>query len=444
MDLIIQPSADSKRIPSGEQMMIPSGGQGKRKQRSCDDQSANEQRNPQVEQATLPTQDEGSLHVRNSASDHAVSSKVSKPKCIRILGIPKDWSETDLLDALETSEWSLKDTKHDISLYPACCGDNLTALLSLESHAGIFERLKPHDVTYVPVTAASGSETILTIDSRFYDLTPLNTPKGEIIADVVAVTGLVGHAFGSWRNRDTNKMWLKDFLPIDVQGFRIMTYGYNSNLIGNIVDDTVVDYRRQFIHTLCNARRGIEDRPIIFIGHGLGGILILQALLHCRNGRQYKQLFAATHAILFFGTPHQGMEVEELCAMVKDASPRATSKYEILRDLERSSNFLNTQREDITNLWDSTLMIDILSFYETKKTRTVRKSASGSWGRNGEHVEMVKKNSAQLFWPSEHRIPVPSDNIGMVKFGSRDDNTYQTVLTHMIRWKDSLIGRHGM
>jgi hypothetical protein len=53
-------------------------------------------------------------------------------------------------------------------------------------------------------------------------------------------------------------MWLADFLPEDVQGFRIMTYGYNSNLAGDTVDDGFLDYKLHFIQTLLNAREGSE------------------------------------------------------------------------------------------------------------------------------------------------------------------------------------------
>ncbi|KAF8542128.1 hypothetical protein BDD12DRAFT_428180 [Trichophaea hybrida] len=360
-----------------------------------------------------------------------------KPRCVRISGIPKRWSDTDLIAALQTFDPSLEGRQHDISMYPACCGDTQTALLNSNTCAEIVERRQSKQATHI-FNESSGSEIFLAIDSHFNDLTPLNRAESIILADVVAVTGLAGHAFGSWRNRNTYKMWLKDFLPEDVLGFRIMTYGYNSNLVNDTVDDEFLDYRRRFIHTLQNARRGAEKRPIIFVGHSMGGILILQALLQCNNGRQYKHLFAATRAILFFGMPHQGMEVEELRAMVKDVSPLAASRLEIIQQLEEGSNFLNTQKDDITNLWDAASEIEILSFYETKKTVTVGKSATGSWGRSGEKVNMVKKNSAQLFWPWEHRIPVSSDHTEIVKFSHREDTTYQDVVTHMIKWKESI------
>jgi hypothetical protein len=58
-------------------------------------------------------------------------------------------------------------------------------------------------------------------------------------------------------------MWLKDFLPRDVKGIRIMSYGYNSNLFAHSVDDGFLDYRRHFIHMLVNSRRSAEVRGIL-------------------------------------------------------------------------------------------------------------------------------------------------------------------------------------
>jgi hypothetical protein len=58
-------------------------------------------------------------------------------------------------------------------------------------------------------------------------------------------------------------MWLKDLLPRDVNGIRIMSYGYNTNLVGCTVDDQFLDYRRHFIHMLVNSRSSAEVcRPL--------------------------------------------------------------------------------------------------------------------------------------------------------------------------------------
>lgn len=215
--------------------------------------------------------------------------------------------------------------------------------------------------------------------------------------------------------------------------------GYNTNLIGDTVDDVFLDYRRHFIHMLENSRSSAEERsrPIIFIGHSMGGILILQALLQCKHGGQYKQLFDSTRAIHFFGTPHQGLEIGEFLSMIDDLSPGQSSRSDFIKQLQEGTNFLATQKEDIKSLWDQTPGIQIVSFYETMMTTVVKKS-SGNWEIGDDQVKMVKDNSAQLFWPSEHSVPVRRNHTDMVKFSSSEDATYRTVVTHMTKCVNNL------
>jgi len=94
------------------------------------------------------------------------------------------------------------------------------------------------------------------LQSKFFiDLRCLAHANVRVIRSVVAVTGLAGHAFGCWRSRDTYKMWLKDFLPADVNNVRIMTYGYDSSLIRGTKSGTrLIDHRRNFIQQLENSR----------------------------------------------------------------------------------------------------------------------------------------------------------------------------------------------
>lgn len=77
-------------------------------------------------------------------------------------------------------------------------------------------------------------------------------------SSIVAVTGLGGHAFQSWKSRHSDKMWLKDFLPCSIpENIRIMTYGYDSSLT-KPGKRSMVDYRRGFIMNLLIARSSAE------------------------------------------------------------------------------------------------------------------------------------------------------------------------------------------
>ncbi|KAF8535736.1 hypothetical protein BDD12DRAFT_326422 [Trichophaea hybrida] len=120
------------------------------------------------------------------------------PKCFRIANVPPSWNEDTLQAALETIDPFIADGNPRLSLYPCLYSTQTqTALLNLGACTEYFQCLQPNDFSYVHI-----ADVLLVIDSHFYDLTPLNSPEGSIVADVVAVTGLAGHAFGSWRSRE--------------------------------------------------------------------------------------------------------------------------------------------------------------------------------------------------------------------------------------------------
>lgn len=109
------------------------------------------------------------------------SSQNTTPKCFRISNVPLDWRKDKLLEALKGID-PLLEPDPQLSLYPACCGDTQTALLSLRICTTYFQCLKSNDSNYV--TTLDG---VLVIDSHFYDLTPLNTLEKEIVAESVPI-----------------------------------------------------------------------------------------------------------------------------------------------------------------------------------------------------------------------------------------------------------------
>lgn len=50
------------------------------------------------------------------------------------------------------------------------------------------------------------------------------------INSIIALSGLGGHAFGSFKERKGNHMWLRDDLPNDFPYARILIYGYDTKL----------------------------------------------------------------------------------------------------------------------------------------------------------------------------------------------------------------------
>ena len=126
--------------------------------------------------------------------------------------------------------------------------------------------------------ARPGDKLLLSEDKDFYGFTPLYTPEGDIEADIIALTGLAGHAFGSWAV--SPHMWLRDFLPNDLPRARILLYGYDSNLAGSQSRNILADLSNNFVvklHTMRSLSKS-ENRPIILIGHSLGCLIIKDAL----------------------------------------------------------------------------------------------------------------------------------------------------------------------
>lgn len=71
---------------------------------------------------------------------------------------------------------------------------------------------------------------------------------------IVAVAGLDGHAYGSWRGRGTlGRMWLRDFFAKDLPNCRTMTYGYDSKLCHRSVH-TIWDYKIDLLEQIKKAR----------------------------------------------------------------------------------------------------------------------------------------------------------------------------------------------
>ncbi len=112
--------------------------------------------------------------------------------------------------------------------------------------------------------------------------------------------------------------WPADLANQTIPNSRIITYGYDTNfrhwLTGPVSKKTLYDHAWDLLCCL-EASRGNPDesrRPIIFIVHSLGGIVVKEALRRARGCKSSKphlhDIFEATASIIFFGTPHGGAD----------------------------------------------------------------------------------------------------------------------------------------
>jgi hypothetical protein len=128
----------------------------------------------------------GKFTTIKTMSEHDLSATPmmnAEPKCFRIANVPSSWTKDNLLTTLKSIDPFLHGKIVELSLYPACSDSSETqiALLNMPNCTEYFRRLKSNDFNYIETSDG----TLIVIDSHFHDLTPLNSPKGDIVAEFV-------------------------------------------------------------------------------------------------------------------------------------------------------------------------------------------------------------------------------------------------------------------
>ncbi|KAI5845839.1 hypothetical protein DFP73DRAFT_476894 [Morchella snyderi] len=354
----------------------------------------------------------------------------------RVRGIPGELAlgalEKNLAEADRNGNLKIK-----ITIAPSCYDRTQTALVQFDplpsylQDAGSAE----WDGYDMEVETEEGELFDITIDKDFFGLTQLYPTKSDdITADIIAVTGLAGHAFGSWRGKgNLGRMWLRDFLSVDLPNCRTLTYGYDSRLRSAGVHQ-IRDYSRGFLEELKKARISEEERerPIIFIGHSFGGIIVAQSLVRSKecNPRDDPAVYAihqATRGVIFYGTPHRGFLVDDILGML---NPQENSeRVKLVNSINKNSDLLHSELERFVDL---AMQLRIVSFYERLQTRRPVLGATG-FARTGEYVTTVDTDSALLNLGAaiEKKIPVDADHTEIVKFKNKQNQAYSSTLFYL-------------
>ncbi|KAI5790407.1 hypothetical protein FPQ18DRAFT_293396, partial [Pyronema domesticum] len=168
-----------------------------------------------------------------------------------------------------------------------------------------------------------------------------------------------------------------------------------------------------------------SNRPLVLIGHSLGGLVLQQALVDAGKESDKKYtLLSSCIGILFFGVPHQGLNPISIQSLVK-----GERNTHFLQDLSPESEFLLSLRRDFRNCHRNFVKDCILiSFYENKDTNSVKRTQDGEMKRFGDPIRMVSRDSAICVLSDDfNQISIQEDHSQMVKFRSRTDPHYQRV-----------------
>ncbi|KAI1744617.1 hypothetical protein F4680DRAFT_231755 [Xylaria scruposa] len=246
--------------------------------------------------------------------------------------------------------------------------------------------------------------------------------------DIVAVHGLGGDSCSTWKGKN-GKVWLKDFLPAQVENppdefctgdndgrkVRVMTFGYDSNIFAKAAKVRSMHFAEKLLSSLSDRRTGgAQGRPLMFIGHSLGGIVIKKALNFAKMRPElYGDILRSVVHVCFFGTPHQG--TSSLASLLRGLGSALTRGKDgsIIKELELWSAPLQETNQFFIGVRDN---FSITSFWETEKYCGVK---------------VVEEGSATLGAKYEKRIPLDKDHINMCKFESVQDPAYRDVFSRL-------------
>ena len=192
--------------------------------------------------------------------------------------------------------------------------------------------------------------------------------------DVIFVHGLGGTARKTWswdRNVDNFwPVWLTE--ENDSKSYRIFTFGYNSNFKGPSTNLNIIDFAKDLLfHTLTfsDGLRSdglpIGSRPLVFVAHSMGGLVVKKAYSLGKNDLKYASIISRVHGIIFLATPHRGAQYAKMLNNILSAAPLGAPPKAYITDLEAHSTALQDINEQFRTVCGE---LALVSFYETMKT----------------------------------------------------------------------------
>jgi hypothetical protein len=182
-----------------------------------------------------------------------------------------------------------------------------------------------------------------------------------------------------------------------------------------------------------------SKRPIVFICHSLGGIILKTVLVKANEQRtHYQFIFEHPKAVIFMATPHLGSDMATFFdRFTKLPVPNFVMDKTNIRLLKSHS----LQLLDLTNRFVERVdeFKAIVFFYETKRHPNTKRVVcinnprfpepqpfATEWVDLG--CQVVDEHSATLRDSREQRFPLSADHHSICKFESTNDPKYTLVL----------------
>ena len=146
-----------------------------------------------------------------------------------------------------------------------------------------------------------------------------------------------------------------------------MIYGYDTKIISSASFQSVDDLARTFVsHLKTIGRAEYSARPLVILGHSLGGIVMKRTFLYLAGAGEVEvAMLTKIKLFIAFGVPNRGMWIDHLLT-IAGSSP-VKDLVETLSEKSGGSSYLSLLDEHFSGIARH-YNIQIVSAYETEKT----------------------------------------------------------------------------
>jgi protein SERAC1 len=221
--------------------------------------------------------------------------------------------------------------------------------------------------------------------------------------DVIFVHGLGGNARSTWhpKEQQDDDSWLY-WLSQDYRNIGILSFGYEakpSGWKGSAMP--LFDQAGNLLEWM--ESKGIGQKPIIFITHSLGGLLV-KKMLNTAQTCKKQNIIEQTKGIVFLSTPHTGSHLANLISNISTIARTTISVDELKAHAPQLRELNDWYRESATDFKIATKV-----YFETEPM----------YG-----IKIVDESSANPGIRGVKPIAIPDNHITIAKPDSRDSLVY--------------------